>query len=532
MNGAWLQQVGHLLRNGRTQEAISTVEEAAAKNPEDPYVLLGQANVAYYGRNDYPEAMRLSDAAIGHARAAGDKLAEANALNAQARALRMLNRYEESLGAGSGAVEAARAAGDKLAEANALETQAGALRMLERYDESLGVGTGAVEAARAAGDKLAEANALDTQARALLMLDRYEESLAVATGAVEPARAAGDKLAEANALNTQARALLMLDRYEESLGVGTGAVGAARAAGDKLGEASALNTQAGALRMLNRYEESLGVATGAVEAARAGGDKLAEANALNTQARALQMLDRYEDSLAAGTGAMEAARAAGSKLAETNALVNQVLSLSELGRSTDRERVLERLASLDPSLAERMATVPARPGWYPLVRRIVKEKSQREANLKRVLSLTPEPLPLPPGYTGKFLVLRKWASYTTVDLMREETETVDAGAGISGGGYFLWWDGWGLVIDPGLGFCKAFRAAGLVPQHISALVATHHHIDHTGDMLPILTCVYEMNREGEPAHRVDFALSPGAFAAFADVVAYAPGVRSVQLLRR
>jgi len=98
----------------------------------------------------------------------------------------------------------------------------------------------------------------------------------------------------------------------------------------------------------------------------------------------------------------------------------------------------------------------------------------------------------------------------------------------------LWWQGWGLVIDPGLGFGEAFRAAGFFPRNINAVIATHHHIDHTGDILPILTCIFEMNDEPTPAgdrHVVDFLFAPGAFSTFADVAAFAPGVRSVRLLR-
>ena len=53
-------------------------------------------------------------------------------------------------------------------------------------------------------------------------------------------------------------------------------------------------------------------------------------------------------------------------------------------------------------------------------------------------------------------------------------------------------------------------------------------------MLPILTTVFEMNEDGPEGaldQPVDFLLGPGAFSAFADVVAYVPGVRSLQLLR-
>ncbi len=570
----WLREIEHLLRNGECADASSRVEKAASGAAEDVYVILGRSLLLYYS-DDYQESLIAATAALEAARAAGDKLAEAKALDTQARALRMLGRHEESLTAATASVEAARAAGDKLAEASALVAQACALQMLERHEESLTAATAAVEAARAAGDKLAEANALDAQAYALRMLARYAESLSVATASLEAARAAGDKLAEANALDTQAGALRMLSRHDESLTAATAALDAARAAGDKLteanaltaqayalrmldrfdesltaatvaleaaraagykmGEANALTAQAHALRMLDRYEKSLSAATAAVAAAQAAGTKLGEANALTAQAGALRLLDRYAESLTAATAALEAARAAGSKLAQANALADQIVASGELGREAEHKEALAELAALDPERARWLETYPVRPGWDPIVRRIFKQKQKRERELRSVLRKPPTDQALPEGFAGKFQVLRKWASYTTVELMRPANAHSVRDGRQTGGGYFIWWEGWGLVVDPGLGFGEAFRSAEYVPMNISAVVATHHHIDHTGDMLPILTCVYEMNQRPLPTnashHQVDFAFSPGAFSAFADVVAYVPGVRSVQLLR-
>ena len=373
--------------------------------------------------------------------------------------------------------------------------------------------------------------------RSLLLYysDDYQESLIAATAALEAARAAGDKLAEANALDTQAGALRMLSRHDESLTAATAALDAARAAGDKLTEANALTAQAYALRMLDRFDESLTAATVALEAARAAGYKMGEANALTAPAGALRLLDRYAESLTAATADLEAARAAGSKLAQANALADQIVASGELGREAEHKEALAELAALDPERARWLETYPVRPGWDPIVRRIFKQKQKRERELRSVLRKPPTDQALPEGFAGKFQVLRKWASYTTVELMRPANAHSVRDGRQTGGGYFIWWEGWGLVVDPGLGFGEAFRSAEYVPRNISAVVATHHHIDHTGDMLPILTCVYEMNQRPLPTnashHQVDFAFSPGAFSAFADVVAYVPGVRSVQLLR-
>ena len=494
MNIEWLREIRRLVRNGQRDAARSEFDQAAGAAPDNTYVMLARFVLLYYA-----------------------------------------DEYEDSLSAAGAALEAARAAGDKLAEANALRSQAGALRMLDRHEDSLSAAGAAVEAARAAGDKLTEANAVRSQAEALRMLDRHEDSLKAAGAALEAARAAGDKLAEGNAIRSQAWALGMLARHDDALNAAGTALEAARAAGDKLAEANALQIQAEALRMLDRHEESLSAVDAAVEAARAARDKLAEANALVSQANTLRMLHRHEHSLKAAGAALDAARAVRDKNGQINALISQVFALCELGKTEERQTALESLSTLDPERARRLATYPVRPGWYVKIRRVFRQTREREREFRKVLYASPFKPRLPKDSPGGFYVLRNWASYTTVDLMRPSTQPPAPGRRQTGGGYLLWWQGWGLVIDPGLGFGEAFRAAGFKPRNISAVVATHHHIDHTRDMLPILTCLFEMNEEPLPRrrkqHQVDLLLGPGAFSAFADVAAYVPGVRSLRLLR-
>jgi hypothetical protein len=247
------------------------------------------------------------------------------------------------------------------------------------------------------------------------------------------------------------------------------------------------------------------------------------------------LLDRYQESLLAATTAAEVSRAAGNRAAEANAIANQVAVFCEMGKTEERKTALEALTILDPVEAKRLATLPLRPGWYRMCRRILAAKTDREKALREVLDVPGTAPELPKGSLGEFRVLRNWASYTTVELMRPLSRASSDNSTHTGGGYFLWWQDWGLVIDPGLGFGGAYRAAGFVPRNICAVAATHHHIDHTGEMLPILTCVFEMNQEqsapADAKSQVDFLLAPGAFDAFAGVVAYVPGVRSVQLLR-
>lgn len=56
---------------------------------------------------------------------------------------------------------------------------------------------------------------------------------------------------------------------------------------------------------------------------------------------------------------------------------------------------------------------------------------------------------------------------------------------IKGGGFFLKWKGYGVVIDPGISFMENMHIAGLNINDINAIFVTHNHIDHNGDLSTI-----------------------------------------------
>lgn len=57
---------------------------------------------------------------------------------------------------------------------------------------------------------------------------------------------------------------------------------------------------------------------------------------------------------------------------------------------------------------------------------------------------------------------------------------------IKGGGIFLKWKGYGLVIDPGISFMENMHIAGLNINDINAIFVTHNHINHNGDLSAII----------------------------------------------
>lgn len=61
-----------------------------------------------------------------------------------------------------------------------------------------------------------------------------------------------------------------------------------------------------------------------------------------------------------------------------------------------------------------------------------------------------------------------------------------------GGGYFLKWQGKGIVIDPGFDFLRNFHDAGYHGREIDAVLVSHNHSDHNSDLKSIDDLRYEL----------------------------------------
>lgn len=96
----------------------------------------------------------------------------------------------------------------------------------------------------------------------------------------------------------------------------------------------------------------------------------------------------------------------------------------------------------------------------------------------------PQPCPIRRG-ENYFYVLRRWNSYTPALRSNDENSL--------GGGYFLSWNGKGIVIDPGFDFIDNLHNAGIRIGCIDAIIITHSHPDHYADFEPLLTLLYEYN---------------------------------------
>jgi tetratricopeptide (TPR) repeat protein len=61
-----------------------------------------------------------------------------------------------------------------------------------------------------------------------------------------------------------------------------------------------------------------------------------------------------------------------------------------------------------------------------------------------------------------------------------------------GGGYFLKWRGYGIVIDPGFDFLRNFNDADYHGREINAVIVSHNHPDHNSDLKDIDDLRYEL----------------------------------------
>lgn len=537
-------------------------------------------------RGSFAEALTLAAAETARAQAAGDVLAEAWGLAAEGEALRMLDRNEECLARGQQAAALVADREDETAlrvKSEGLRLQSSALRMMgqpdlalttsqqatavarqanwprgeadslqiqiymhlnaDRNEEALALVWRALELARSCGHRRGEANALDAASDVLHKLGEYERALEMARQAAAICHELGDALREGNAVFSQAEALLELDAHDQALERTQAATALYAAVGDRLGQANTLRSQADVLRKLDRCEEALAQAEQAEALYLAIGSRFGPGSAVRAQAEALQRLGRFAEAMERARRAEELFTALSYRQGQAEALLVQALAAEGLGDKAAAAAAAAQASELFtacgmPGQAEYAAYVArslaAPPATDPGARAVARLHAEFGAELGDILASAdrtedawhrelrkPRREPCAPG-TGEFRVLKQWPSYATLSLLPYPDEVA--------GGYLLRWEDRNLVVDPGLGFLAALRQSNFHLADLDGVVITHWHIDHTGDMEELLTCLFEANEEGAIAE-VDFFLPPGAFGVYASLLAHNPAARNVTLLR-
>jgi tetratricopeptide (TPR) repeat protein len=233
-------------------------------------------------------------------------------------------------------------------------------------------------------------------------------------------------------------------------------------------------------------------------------------DAWNNKGYALGRLGRHEEALVCYDKALEI------KPDDEIPRTNKNLALLLLGRvkEAERERKIvysdrkKEISESELSSEEKKAELLEVDAWNEVLdelkdktAEILEAKRHYEDTLASTLKARNEPLS-----QNLFSVLRRWNSYTpTLHTNTEEN---------LGGGYFLYWKGKGIVIDPGFNFIDNFLNNGLLIYDIDAVIITHAHVDHCSDFEAILTLLHEYNEKRENKKRIDLFMNMGAMKKF------------------
>ncbi|MCG6550846.1 MAG: tetratricopeptide repeat protein [Candidatus Magnetominusculus sp. LBB02] len=115
------------------------------------------------------------------------------------------------------------------------------------------------------------------------------------------------------------------------------------------------------------------------------------------------------------------------------------------------------------------------------------------------------------------LTLRKWNSYTPIIPSDGDERSI-------GGGYFIYYNNKGTVIDPGYNFIENLYKAGGRVFDIDNIIITHAHNDHTIDFESILTLLFKYNgkhnfKEGQAGHKaITLYMNLGSFIKFSGLI--------------
>lgn len=105
------------------------------------------------------------------------------------------------------------------------------------------------------------------------------------------------------------------------------------------------------------------------------------------------------------------------------------------------------------------------------------------------------------------LVLLKGMSSSTPAMLNSIFETKT----FVGGGFYLNWEGLGIVIDPGYHFVHSMHQCGLTIFDVDVVIITHEHIDHNADMRILDDLFHIMAYYKEAGHKVRWYMDTVTF---------------------
>jgi DNA-binding SARP family transcriptional activator/Tfp pilus assembly protein PilF len=230
----------------------------------------------------YPEALTIHSHARAAARRAGDRAAEAAALNHLSGVNWRQGRYEQATSYLRQALALYRRTGDRIGEARALNNFGLIYRSRGRYQEGIGHHREALAIWREAGDRFGEADALVKLGLSEERLGRYDLAARYHQQALAIGLEIGSRGSQCDALVGLGTVGLRQGRYRQAVGHLHRALALCREGGYRDGEAEALTRIGDVCLRQGHPDEAAGHLRRALALYREIGSRSGEADALNS----------------------------------------------------------------------------------------------------------------------------------------------------------------------------------------------------------------------------------------------------------
>lgn len=109
------------------------------------------------------------------------------------------------------------------------------------------------------------------------------------------------------------------------------------------------------------------------------------------------------------------------------------------------------------------------------------------------------------------LIVLKGMSSSTPAMLNSAFNTQN----FHGGGLYINWKGFGIVIDPGYHFVEAMHNTGLTVMDVNAVIITHEHIDHNNDMRileDLNQSLARFTKEKDREHKISWYLDEATYS--------------------
>ncbi|PXX53430.1 RelA/SpoT family (p)ppGpp synthetase [Nocardia tenerifensis] len=270
----------------------------------------------------WPRAAALHQRAAETTSHLGDRLGEADALDALGRVHRFTGHYEQAIDLHQQALTIYRDLGHQIGEADSLQNL-GRMRFLtDEYERAAELFQQAVAIYNALGESLGKADTLVVLGRVRETTSDYEKAADLHQQALTIYRDLGYLLGEADALCALGRIRETTGDYEQAADLHQQALTIYRDLGYLLGEADALCALGRVCRLSEDYEQAAGLYVQALTHYRALGHRHGEADALDALGDLLRLTRDYGQATAVHQQALTLYRTLGSRLGEASALKN------------------------------------------------------------------------------------------------------------------------------------------------------------------------------------------------------------------